>query len=73
MESKLPDSYNSSHPTAAIIGAEYWDIEHHPNIGISFSGITLSDFFINPIKNYKSKGYETSPGVYLSQDTYLDL
>ena len=40
MESKLPDSYNSSHPTAAIIGANYWEIKHHPNT-TSLAGVTL--------------------------------
>lgn len=72
MDTKLPDTYAASHPSAYARGLTYWNIEHHPNTkgipglwqDLSFGNIVLEDFSLFPDGTYKSKGN------VLSEDTY---
>lgn len=81
MSDKLPNSYRISHHGAYSVGTTYWNIEHHPNnkglstipSGISFSGITLSNFLALPDTIYKSSGTVLSDGTVLSGDTYSNI
>jgi hypothetical protein len=81
MQESLPDSYTLSHNGAYSVGMTYWMIEHHPNTkntstipaGLSFSGITLNNFFYLPETVYKSKGTVLSDGTVLSGDTYSNI
>ena len=81
MESRLPDTFVTSHPSAAAIGLNYWNIEHHPNTkgldtipaGISFSGITISDFMRLPDTIYNSAVTVLADGTVLGSDTYSTL
>jgi len=78
LDSKLPDSYYLSHPSTSQSGATYWQIAHHPNAknlltipaGISFAGITITNFLNMPETIYKSKGTVLSTGTILTGDTY---
>jgi hypothetical protein len=81
MDAKLPDTYHISHNSAYGVGTTYWVIDHHPNTrnlttipsGISFSGITLSNFVSLPYNTYKSEGTVLSNGTVLSGDTYSNI
>lgn len=72
MDTKLPNSYTRSHPSAYALGLTYWNIEHHPNTkgitglsaGISFGSIALQNFFTLPDRIYNSVG---------GNDTYTDV
>jgi len=72
MDTKLPNSYTRSHPSAYSMGLTYWNIEHHPNTkgitglsaGISFGSIALQNFFTLPDRIYNSVG---------GNDTYTDV
>jgi hypothetical protein len=72
MDTKLPDTYTASHPSAYARGLTFWNIEHHPNTkgiaglwqGLSFGNIKLEDFSLFPDSTYKSTGN------VLSEDTY---
>jgi hypothetical protein len=72
MDTKLPNSYTRSHPSAYSMGLTYWNIEHHPNTkgitglsaGISFGSIALQNFFALPDRIYNSVG---------GNDTYTDV
>jgi len=78
MDTKLPNSYRISHNSAYPFGLTYWNIEHHPNTkglsgipsGVSFSGITISNFLLFADYIYKSKGTVLSDGTVLAGDTY---
>lgn len=78
MTAALPNKYSLSHNSAFVAGLTYWYIENHPNTkglltvpsGISFSGITLTEFFNLPDTIYKSKGTRLASGVTLAGDTY---
>lgn len=73
MDTKLPDTYKSSHPSAYALGLTYWNIEHHPNTkgipglwqNLSFSDIKLEDFFLFPDRIYKSGIDDTYSNVGL--------
>jgi hypothetical protein len=75
MDTKLPDTYAASHPSAYARGLTYWNIEHHPNTkgipglwqGLSFGNIKLEDFSLFPDSTYKSTGN------VLSADTYNNV
>ena len=75
MDTKLPDTYAASHPSAYSRGLTYWNIEHHPNTkgipglwqGLSFGNIVLEDFSLFPDSTYKSTGN------VLSADTYNNV
>lgn len=45
LDDKLPVAYESVHRSARVIKSPFWTIKTHPNPGISFSGITLTNFF----------------------------
>jgi len=72
MDTKLPDTYTASHPSAYALGLTFWNIEHHPNTkgiaglwqDLSFGDIVLEDFSLFPDGTYKSTGN------VLSEDTY---
>ena len=72
MDTKLPDTYTASHPSAYALGLTFWNIEHHPNTkgiaglwqNLSFGDIVLEDFSLFPDGTYKSTGN------VLSEDTY---
>ena len=72
MDTKLPDTYAASHPSAYARGLTYWNIEHHPNTkgipglwqDLSFGNIVLEDFSLFPDGTYKSTGND------ISEDTY---
>jgi hypothetical protein len=72
MDTKLPDTYTASHPSAYARGLTFWNIEHHPNTkgipglwqNLSFGDIVLEDFSLFPDGTYKSTGN------VLSEDTY---
>ena len=72
MDTKLPDTYAASHPSAYALGLTFWNIEHHPNTkgiaglwqNLSFGDIVLEDFSLFPDGTYKSTGN------VLSEDTY---
>jgi hypothetical protein len=72
MDTKLPNSYTRSHPSAYSVGLTFWNIEHHPNTkgitglsaGISFGSIALQNFFTLPDRIYNSVG---------GNDTYTDV
>jgi hypothetical protein len=72
MDTKLPDTYAASHPSAYARGLTFWNIEHHPNTkgipglwqNLSFGDIVLEDFSLFPDGTYKSTGN------VLSEDTY---
>lgn len=72
MDTKLPDTYAASHPSAYARGLTFWNIEHHPNTkgipglwqDLSFGNIVLEDFSLFPDGTYKSTGN------VLSEDTY---
>ena len=72
MDTKLPDTYAASHPSAYARGLTYWNIEHHPNTkgipglwqGISFGNIVLEDFSLFPDSTYKSTGNALSADTY---------
>jgi hypothetical protein len=75
MDTKLPDTYAASHPSAYARGLTYWNIEHHPNTkgipglwqNLSFGDIVLEDFSLFPDGTYKSTGND------LSEDTYNNV
>ena len=75
MDTKLPDTYAASHPSAYARGLTFWNIEHHPNTkgipglwqGLSFGNIKLEDFSLFPDSTYKSTGN------VLSADTYNNV
>ena len=75
MDTKLPDTYAASHPSAYARGLTFWNIEHHPNTkgipglwqGLSFGNIVLEDFSLFPDSTYKSTGN------VLSADTYNNV
>jgi hypothetical protein len=75
MDTKLPDTYTASHPSAYARGLTYWNIEHHPNTkgipglwqNLSFGDIVLEDFSLFPDGTYKSTGND------LSEDTYNNV
>lgn len=75
MDTKLPDTYAASHPSAYALGLTYWNIEHHPNTkgipglwqNLSFGDIVLEDFSLFPDSTYKSTGN------VLSADTYNNV
>jgi len=81
MDTKLPDTYTASHPSAYARGLTFWNIEHHPNTkgitglnnGISFGNIVLENFFVFPDSTYKSEGTVLSDGTMLSGDTYSNI
>lgn len=81
MDTKLPDTYKSSHPSAYALGLTYWNIEHHPNTkglsglnnGISFGNIVLENFMLFPDSLYKSEGTVLSDGTILTGDTYSNV
>lgn len=81
MDSKLPDTYKSSHSSAYPLGLDYWNIEHHPNTkgltglesGISFGNIVLQNFAVFPDSIYKSEGTVLSDGTILTGDTYSNV
>jgi hypothetical protein len=72
MDTKLPDTYAASHPSAYALGLTFWNIEHHPNTkgipglwqNLSFGDIVLEDFSLFPDGTYKSTGND------ISEDTY---
>jgi hypothetical protein len=72
LESRLPDSLHSAHPSTAPYGLTYWDIENHPNnknlstipFGSEFSGLTLETFFSLPDSLYRSTGPESAGDTY---------
>lgn len=74
----LPDSFVSSHPSAELLGLQYWSIKHHPNSkglrdilpNTQFGGINLQTFFHLPDQIYKSEGTRLPNGTVLSGDTY---
>lgn len=78
MDTKLPDSYYLAHASGYEKGLTYWQIAHHPNsknlltvpAGISFTGITITNFLNMPETIYKSKGTVLSGGTVLTGDTY---
>jgi hypothetical protein len=75
MDTKLPDTYAASHPSAYARGLTFWNIEHHPNTkgipglwqNLSFGDIVLEDFSLFPDGTYKSTGND------LSEDTYNNV
>jgi hypothetical protein len=81
MDTKLPNSYTRSHPSAYALGLTYWNIEHHPNTkgitglsaGISFGSIALQNFFTLPDRIYKSKGTILADYTVQTTDTYTDV
>ena len=81
MDTKLPNSYTRSHPSAYSLGLTYWNIEHHPNTkgitglsaGISFGSIALQNFFTLPDRIYKSKGTILADYTVQTTDTYTDV
>ena len=81
MDTKLPDAYQASHPSAYVKGLTYWNIEHHPNTkgitgleaGVSFGNIVLQNFFLFPDSLYKSEGTVLSDGTVLTGDTYSNV
>jgi hypothetical protein len=81
LDTKLPDSYSRSHPSAYLLGLNYWTIEHHPNTkgitglpsGVSFGAIALQDFFNMPDTIYKSEGTVVGDGTVLTSDTYTKI
>jgi hypothetical protein len=81
MDTKLPNSYTRSHPSAYALGLTYWNIEHHPNTkgitglsaGISFGDIALQNFFTLPDRIYKSKGTILADYTVQTTDTYTDV
>jgi hypothetical protein len=81
MDTKLPNSYTRSHPSAYSMGLTYWNIEHHPNTkgitglsaGISFGSIALQNFFTLPDRIYKSKGTILADYTVQTTDTYTDV
>jgi len=81
MDTKLPNSYTRSHPSAYALGLSYWNIEHHPNTkgitglsaGISFGDIALQNFFTLPDRIYKSKGTILADYTVQTTDTYTDV
>jgi len=81
MDTKLPDAYQASHPSAYMMGLTYWNIEHHPNTkgitgleaGVSFGNIVLQNFFSFPDSLYKSEGTVLSDGTVLTGDTYSNV
>jgi hypothetical protein len=81
MDTKLPDAYQASHPSAYVKGLTYWNIEHHPNTkgitgleaGVSFGNIVLQNFFSFPDSLYKSEGTVLSDGTVLTGDTYSNV
>jgi hypothetical protein len=81
LDAALPDSYKQAHPSTYPFGVTYWAIQHHPNTknlttipsGISFSGITLTNFFNMPILIYKSEGTVLANGTVLTGDTYTSV
>jgi hypothetical protein len=81
MDTKLPNSYTRSHPSAYSVGLTYWNIEHHPNTkgitglsaGISFGSIALQNFFTLPDRIYKSKGTILADYTVQTTDTYTDV
>ena len=54
MDDILPATYESVHRSAKVIKAPFWTIKTHPTPGISFSGITLNDFFKSEILAVRS-------------------
>jgi len=78
IDSGLPDAFVNSHPSAYPLGLTYWQIAHHPNslglstigTGISFDGITLSNFYTLPKTIYKSANTRLPDGTVLGGDTY---
>jgi hypothetical protein len=81
LDTKLPDAYQSTHPSAYGMGLTYWNIEHHPNTkgitglqaGVSFGNIVLQNFFSFPDSLYKSEGTVLSDGTVLTGDTYSNV
>jgi len=81
IDTKLPNSYTRSHPSAYALGLSYWNIEHHPNTkgitglsaGISFGDIALQNFFTLPDSIYKSKGTILADYTVQTTDTYTDV
>ena len=81
LDTKLPDAYQSTHPSAYVMGLTYWNIEHHPNTkgitglqaGVSFGNIVLQNFFSFPDSLYKSEGTVLSNGTVLTGDTYSNV
>ena len=81
LETKMPDAFRLSHPSAFAHGITYWDIENHPNnknlstipFGSEFSGIPLLRFFALPDSIYNSSGTVLSDGTVLNNDTYTNV
>jgi hypothetical protein len=81
LDTKLPDAYQNTHPSAYGMGLTYWNIEHHPNTkgitglqaGVSFGNIVLQNFFSFPDSLYKSEGTVLSDGTVLTGDTYSNV
>lgn len=81
LDTKLPNAYQASHPSAYVMGLTYWNIEHHPNTkgitglqtGVSFGNIVLQNFFSFPDSLYKSEGTVLSDGTVLTGDTYSNV
>ena len=81
MDTKLPNSYTRSHPSAYALGLTYWNIEHHPNTkplkgfypGLCFGNIKLATFFEMPDFMYKSIGTIQSDQSLTVVDTYNSI
>ena len=81
MDTKLPNSYTRSHPSAYALGLTYWNIEHHPNTkplkgfypGLCFGNIKLATFFEMPDFMYKSIGTIQSDHSLTVVDTYNSI
>jgi len=81
MDTKLPNSYTRSHPSAYSMGLTYWNIEHHPNTkplkgfypGLCFANIKLATFFEMPDFMYKSSGTIQSDQSLTVEDTYNSI
>jgi len=81
LDTKLPNSYTRSHPSAYALGLTYWNIEHHPNTkplkgfypGLCFANIKLATFFEMPDFMYKSSGTIQSDQSLTVEDTYNSI
>jgi hypothetical protein len=81
LDTKLPNSYTRSHPSAYALGLTYWNIEHHPNTkplkgfytGLCFANIKLATFFEMPDFMYKSIGTIQSDQSLTVEDTYNSI
>ena len=81
LEAKLPESMAYAHPSAQVVGATYWEIEHHPNTkntdalprGFEFAGLPIQNFMSLPDEFYKSSGTVLANGTVLSGDTYSNV